>query len=79
MKKYFEITSISREDLIELGYTKGQSNKISDEIMERIARKMADDYCDQLFWSSLEMIAGNVLSDEKIIPKKRKYQKSSKF
>lgn len=54
MKEYFEITSVSREDLSSLGY---DITNISDEAMERLASKMADDYLDQLFWCSLDTIA----------------------
>lgn len=54
MKEYFEITSVSREDLSSLGY---DVTNISDEDMERLASKMADDYLDQLFWCSLDIIA----------------------
>ena len=70
MKKHFEITSVSRDDLLELGYTKEECKKISDVTMERIARKMGDHYCDELYWSSLEMISGNVLEEECNYPKR---------
>ncbi|MCO7112345.1 hypothetical protein NIB75_06585 [Bacteroides uniformis] len=35
--------------------------KISDDDMQNLAEKMADDYCEQLFWPSMEIIAGEIL------------------
>jgi hypothetical protein len=62
----FPITSVCREDLInpQVGFTKKQAQSVSDEQMQRIAGKMADDYCNQLFWTSLEIIAGIVLNEK---------------
>ena len=40
--------------------------KISDDDMENLAEKMADDYCEQLFWPSMEIIAGEILSFPKV-------------
>ena len=58
--KLFHITSVSRKDIIQVfdgdieikNIVKGMKN---DE-MERLASKLADDYCEQLFWSSLKTI-----------------------
>ena len=55
MKESFVITEVSREDLEELGY---DTSEISDETMEYLAKKLANDYCEQLFWTSLDIIAG---------------------
>lgn len=63
-KEYFPITSVSRADLESLGF---DTSNISDEIMEHLASKLADDYCEQLFWISLKVIA----SDYFDIPKKK--------
>ena len=54
MKESFVITEVSREDLEEIGF---DTSKVSDETMERLARKLGDDYCEQLFWTSLEVMA----------------------
>lgn len=54
MKESFEITSVSRADLESKGF---DTSQITDEQMERLASKMADDYCEQLFWEHLETIA----------------------
>ena len=50
----FPITSVSRADLEQKGY---DTSKITDKQMEILAKKMADDYCEQLFWSSMDIIA----------------------
>lgn len=63
MKESFVIAHVSRADLEGIGY---DTSKVSDEDMEYLARKLGDDYCDQLFWSSLPIIA-----DYLEIPKKQ--------
>ena len=62
-ERYFPITSVHRNDLQGIGF---DVDRISDDDMKRLARKMADDYCEQLFWSSMETIAGDILG----LPKK---------
>lgn len=64
---FFEITALSREDIKgELNLTDEQAERISDDIMREIASKMASDYCEQLFWSSLRIIAEAVFENEGI-------------
>ena len=53
-KKDFEITSVCRQDLEEAGF---DTSKVDDDKMERLASKMADAYCDNGFWTALEIIA----------------------
>jgi hypothetical protein len=48
------ITSVCREDLESIGF---DTRNVDDATMKELAEKLADDYCDQLFWSSLEIIA----------------------
>ncbi len=50
----FPITSVCRADLESIGF---DTTTVDDATMEELAEKLADDYCDQLFWSSLEIIA----------------------
>ena len=54
MKDSFVISEVSREDLEELGF---DTSEVSDETMEKLAGKLGDDYCEQLFWTSLKIIA----------------------
>lgn len=51
---YFQITSIHKDDLEHAGF---DASKVSDGDMEDIAKKLADDYCEQLFWIALPIIA----------------------
>lgn len=53
-KEFFPVTSISRDDLASLGY---KTEDITDEQMEQLARKMANDYLEQLYWTSMDIIA----------------------
>ena len=64
MSKEFKITSVTREDLEMRGF---DTTNITDEQMERLARKMCDDYLEQMFWISLDIIAEDLIG----IPKKK--------
>jgi len=58
----FAITSVCRQDLLSVGFTKEQALAVDDSDMERIASKMADAYCDSGFWIDLPIIVGNVVT-----------------
>lgn len=62
-KQSFAISSLSRDDLKKIVPNDKIRNSIPDYFMERIASKLGDDYCEQLFWSSLKIIAEYVLED----------------
>ena len=64
MKEFFEITSVSRDDLDAAGF---DVSDVDDAIMETLAKKMANDYLEQLYWTSLKIIAEDYLN----IPKKK--------
>jgi hypothetical protein len=51
-KETFNITSLSRDDIATLGYKNAES--ISDEMMEKIAEKMANSYIENQFWIDLK-------------------------
>lgn len=53
---YFQITAISREDLAQRGF---DISGVDDEDMRELARKMENDSLEQLFWSSMEILAKN--------------------
>lgn len=59
----FPITSVCKEDILsefedEDNYEeiKDRVERMTDEEMKTLADKMRDDYCEQLFWSSLRGI-----------------------
>ena len=58
MSKEFEITSVTREDLESRGF---DTTNITDAQMEELARKMCDDYLEQMFWISLDIIAEDIM------------------
>ena len=62
MGKEFNITSVSREDLESRGF---DTTNITDEQMERLAQKMCDDYLEQMFWISLDIIAEDIMGFKK--------------
>jgi hypothetical protein len=68
---FFPITSVHRLDTKEaLHLSDEQVAKLTDDMMRDIARKMADDYCEQLFWDHLPIIAAYVAEREGINLKK---------
>lgn len=64
MSKEFKITSVTREDLEMRGF---DTTNITDAQMERLAQKMCDDYLEQMFWISLDIIAEDIIG----IPKRK--------
>lgn len=54
MKDSFVISRVSREDLEAIGF---DTSNVSDSTMEKLASRLGDDYCDQLFWISLDIMA----------------------
>jgi hypothetical protein len=63
----FPITSVHRVDIKEaLKLTDAQVARITDDMMRQIARKMADDYCEQLFWDHLPIIVEHIAEREGI-------------
>lgn len=63
---FFPITSVHRDDLQGVGF---DVDKISDSQMRELAHRMADDYCEQLFWSSMGIIAEDILGFPKVMTK----------
>lgn len=66
----FSISRLSREDLEQQGF---DTSDVDDKMMQRLADKLGDDYCEQLFWVSLDIIAESMG-----IPKKKRSKKSKK-
>ena len=62
MNKGFNITSVTREDLEMRGF---DTTNITDAQMERLAQKMCDDYLEQMFWISLDIIAEDIMGFKK--------------
>ena len=65
MKEFFQISAVSRDDLKHIGF---DTDNVDDSTMERLASKLGNDYCEQLFWSSLE-----ILAEALEIPKKEEH------
>jgi len=56
----FKITTVCRADIVNLGFSEKEALRITAIDMLIIAEKLADDYCEQLFHSSLEIITKQV-------------------
>lgn len=55
---HFPITSVHRDDLEAKGY---DIKKIDDGQMMELAARMSNDYMEQLYWDSMDVIAGEIL------------------
>ena len=53
-RDYYPISSLHIDDLIFQGF---DVSKVTESNMMTIANKLSDDYCEQLFWGSLNIIA----------------------
>ncbi len=57
---FFSITALSKGDIIEAFDGNIKVNELvqdlTDDDMKYLASKMADDYCNQLFWDSLKIL-----------------------
>lgn len=58
--KPYNITSVCRADLQQI-LTSEEIARLDDGDMEYIARKMADAFCDTVFWEALEVLAEDVI------------------
>lgn len=59
--KGFEVSSVSRIDLVEAGFSQDVVALLTDEQMERIAAKMGEYYTDQGYWGHLEIAVENTV------------------
>ncbi len=58
--KPFEITSVARADVSNV-FNCEIAESLTDDEMKEISCKLADDYCNQLFWQSLKIITESVI------------------
>jgi len=63
-KKPFEIVSVCRADLKGY-YSDEEIEYLSDDDLKIIAIRMADEYCDNDFWTDLKKIAKPVINEAK--------------
>ncbi len=59
-KEFFPITAVCKDDLFHIfgddSDAKESIKKMDAGDMEALASKLADDYCEQLYWDSLKVI-----------------------
>lgn len=67
----FPITSVCRDDLEPYGF---DVDKISDDDMRELADRMEDDYCEQLFSTSMIIIAEVVLHFPKLSDREKEQE-----
>lgn len=66
--KAFSITSVCRADLESAGFN---TTNVDDDVMAELASKMANAYCDMVFWVDLEILA-EYLGIKRTIKSKKK-------
>lgn len=54
MKNEFIVSVLSREDFEEVEF---DASNVDDETIQRIADKLGDLFCDQMFWPALVYLA----------------------
>ena len=58
--EFYPITSVCKDDIFHVfgddNEAKEAIGKMDDGDMETLASKLADDYCEQLYWDSLKVI-----------------------
>ena len=58
--EFYPITSVCKDDIFHVfgndSEAKEAITKMDDGDMETLASKLADDYCNQLYWDSLKVI-----------------------
>jgi len=54
LDKSFAVSSITRRDLMQLGFDEVMVSRVSDSQMEYIATKMGDNATEQGYWDNLE-------------------------
>lgn len=75
INKQYNIISVSKADLLGLEkqnkngevvprFSKSKVMKLTDSQMERLASKLANDYCEQLYWSSLEILGDYIINEK---------------
>jgi len=59
-REFFPITSVCKDDIFHVFGNDSKAKKIIKKMdagdMETLASKLADDYCEQLYWDSLKTI-----------------------
>jgi hypothetical protein len=63
--KMFKITSVCRNDLLNAGFKQKQIDKLDDGDMEYIASEMAEAYCNEGFWTDLQIITDLLFEEKK--------------
>jgi len=61
----FPITSLAKSEVANLLKLKDGDARLTDEFMVELASKMASDYTEQLYWSSLQIIAEDLLPENR--------------
>ena len=65
MEKAFKITSVSRLDIDEVMDDREFAESLTDDEMYWISRKLADAYCEYMFWDSLKALCDDVKDQRK--------------
>ena len=82
-KKPFPVISVCRDDIIQaFNYDPSLEENVmllKDHEMEYLASKLADDYCEQLFWASLKSIFESNFLKTKEMKKNVEYTKQRKI
>jgi len=63
---FYKVTSTCKDDMkLMLKKRKREINRLTPNEMRNIAERLAEDYCEQLYWESLTSIVEDVLDSKK--------------
>ena len=63
--KDFKITSVCRADLVDAGFSETEVSQLDDADMTELASKMADAYCEIVFWIDLDILTRAILDEKR--------------
>lgn len=64
-EKFYEITSICKDDLIASGFDKKDIDELDDSQMTRLASKMANTYLENSYWIDLDILVTDLFGFRK--------------
>jgi hypothetical protein len=70
--KEFTITRVCRADVIDAGFSEAEVAQLDDADMRELASKMAEAYCEHVFWIDLKILAEAILEDKQVCPEHTK-------
>lgn len=69
--KMFPLTSVCRDDILQAGFKRKYVEKLSDDDMVWLARKITDSIMED-YWLAIDVFMNEILEERKVVNKKLK-------